>query len=364
MEEKSNKFLTKFIVSSVAISILMTLSISLGVYFGTRPKPLNDIDNAKIDELNKVLILDEEENNKNLFVGEAIGDFKDKGISSYLPFNKNNNFYWIEEDNRVLNFTKDEGVTYPIEAKNKYKELKESSIPNTWHNLKDGCIHYWSLGDSNEYICSYCKEDNYIPVLNYSYEENVKPGENLQIENLGGGKHPELKINEIAFKYVFGAVDTVESANEKGIGNYYVDFIVSFYRKDKVYEKDVNDSPIAVKKSSVGLWGAYGTIKTAFYLPYDFKPGEKMALLSSVDKDYMWSYALLIGIVGNFSCGAFNCDLKNDGLTMKVELCMWDKEKIKNSVIPLNQIDPDIELGTYEYTFTNKVNVSNIENGV
>lgn len=356
--EKEKKSKIIFMSSVVAIAILATVGTSLGVYFGTRVAPVDNIDQAKVDELNKVLAQDEETNGKNEVVGQAIGDFKLNGVSSYLPFGSENNFYWIQSENRIVNLHNKNGVTYPIEAKSKYSNVNETSVPLDWFDLSEGCDHHWGLSETKEYQCEYCKEIEDTPQLNVSYEQNIAPSSKLSIEDFGGGKHPELKIDSIAFKYTFEAVDTIKTAQDRGIDNYYVDFIVSLHRKDNNYQIDANETPVAAKKSSIGLWGSFGTLESAFYLPYDMQPGQTMTLLSTLDKDYMWSYSLLVGLVGQFSCGAFNCDASNEGLTIKAELCMWDKSKITNNKLPLHQISPDIEVGAWEHTFTSDVNVS------
>ena len=349
---------SQIIVTSVLSASLVTGVVAAGVVFGTQPENL-DADQTKVVELNKILTSDESKNGKNEVVGEAIGDFTLNNVTSYLPKLKGNTFYWTKEDNRVLIVTKDQGVTYPSEYKTKYESIKESSIPSTWHDLKDGCDHYWGLDVDNHYKCDYCHEKETVtPVLNETVEYGAEAGSKIKVEDFGGGLHEDFSIDTLACKYTFSAVDTSASAKAKGLDNYYVDFLVSFSRKDGKYAVNENNEKIAAKKASLGLWGSYGTFELAFYLPKDMKPNEKTPLISLQDGSYFWNYNAIVSLVNTFSCGAFNCSEENAGLTMSVDLCMWDKDEIKESKKSLAEIKPAYVVETYEYTFTSKVDVS------
>ena len=211
----------EIVATSVLVASVAAATVASVLLVTNRPAEL-DIDQRKVVELNKVLTDDESKNGKNSVVGEAIGDFTLNKVTSYLPKLNSNTFYWTEADNRVVIVSKNKGVTYPDEFKVKYEAIKETSIPATWHNLEDGCDHYWDLNSNEDYECDYCHEvEKNTPVLNETVSYDAKPGDNFQVEDFGGGKHSELNIDSLACKYTFNSVDTYESAEEKGCCSYF-----------------------------------------------------------------------------------------------------------------------------------------------
>ncbi len=146
--------------------------------------------------------------------------------------------------------------------------------------------------------------------------------------------------------YDFKATQTAEEVENSEFRYYHADFVVSF-------DKDINDIVLA------GYYKAYADyVKNQDWVPMmleDVKAGEEYRLLSDVYFDGKGSinYEELCKCVKEFRCGAYDIEDDDTGVTMTVELRLYETKDAVDTENNTKNVETGkfYTVGTYTHTF-------------
>ncbi len=130
--------ITELVIVIVVIAILAAVLIP--TFVSLIKKANESVDMQIVKQMNSVLQAEEIAGNKPATVVAAKDILSENGCDDFTPSSKQNVFYWIGSDNRVILWEKDEGedvttgkVTYPKELAKKYKDVTTASAD--WADL-------------------------------------------------------------------------------------------------------------------------------------------------------------------------------------------------------------------------------------
>lgn len=127
----------------VVIAILAVLAtVSAVGYLGFTEKANQSVDEQTVTQLNTALQSDEMINGIPVNPSDAMQVLEEAGfnVSGYEALSSKNTIYWDKSSNRVLIYTKGEGVTFPEEAIKNYPNVVENNLPKYWYELKDAYV--------------------------------------------------------------------------------------------------------------------------------------------------------------------------------------------------------------------------------
>ena len=290
-----------------------------------------------------------------------------------------------------LVFSGDFGLT-------EHKLLTKDELPTTYYNLakRNNLV-------SGVELAAGSVEYGYLVITmptTVGNEANTKPGTKAPSINVGfdllasqlngeanGGEAdvpvasatqlavlPELTANEIVklnsdsledvvleTAYEFSALDTAEHAQNSYYANWIADFVVTF-------DGDVPAGALGLvgqydmatpDQWYDGSWMAYENTK-------DYAAGESLRLLEEFSKEMnngknvTINYTELCSKVKDFNCGAYDTNNILAGITMKVELRLYETYDKAEAGTANKETGKYITLATYEYTFGNEESVPTI----
>lgn len=137
MKQTKRGFTIVELVIVIAV-IAILAAVLIPTFAGLIEKANESVDMQLVNQMNTVLQADEVVAGKPATVAQAQKILIENGCDDFTPTDKNNVFYWVGAENRVIIWTKDEGaetgkVTHPKEYADKYSGITTPSAD--WSDL-------------------------------------------------------------------------------------------------------------------------------------------------------------------------------------------------------------------------------------
>lgn len=136
--KKSKAFtITELVIVIAVVAILAAVLIP--TFSNVVNKANMSADEQAVRMFNTALKSDEALNGVPVNPKDAMAVLKDAGFSieGYHAVYSQNTLYWDKSSNLVLIYTQGQGVTYPSELKDKYKDEQSNNLPEFWYEVKD-----------------------------------------------------------------------------------------------------------------------------------------------------------------------------------------------------------------------------------